>query len=81
MKKKHVDYKQYTNSIRDLIVLLFFILRLDLTIGLIHVIAQQIQNIWACIVACSLAKSVANWKVLSNFILVHFSNFSANKAN
>jgi len=45
----HPYYKQYTNSIRDLIVLpLFcffvFILRVDLTIGLIHVIAQQIQK-------------------------------------
>jgi len=28
-----------------------------------------------------LAKIVANWKVLSNFILVQFSNFSATKAN
>jgi len=28
-----------------------------------------------------LANSVANWKVLSNFILVHFSNFLATKAN
>jgi len=28
-----------------------------------------------------LVKSVANWRVLSNFILVHFSNFSATKAN
>jgi len=50
-----IDYKQYTNSIRDLIVLpfffFFFILHLDLTIGLIHVIAQQIQKIRACIVA------------------------------
>jgi len=26
-------------------------------------------------------RSVANWKVLSNFILVHFSNFSATKGN
>jgi len=33
-------------------------LRLDLTIGLIHVIAQQIQKIRACIVV--LAKSDAN---------------------
>jgi len=44
-----IDYKQYANSIRDLIVLplffFFFILHLDLTIGLIHVIAQQIQKI------------------------------------
>jgi len=54
-------------------------LRLDLTIGLIHVIAQQIQKIRSCIVA--LAKCVANWKVLSNFILVHFSNFPATKVN
>jgi len=51
----------------------------DITIGLIHVIAQQIQKIRACIVA--LAKSVANLKKLSNFILVYFSNFSATKAN
>jgi len=48
-------------------------LRLDLTIGLIHVIAQQIQKIQACIVAWQ--------KVLGNFILVHFSNFSATKAS
>jgi len=35
-----VDNKQYTNSIGDLIVItVFFILGLDLTIGLIHVIA------------------------------------------
>jgi len=40
---------------------------------------QQTQEIGACIVA--LAKSVANQKVLSNFILIHFSNFSATKAN
>jgi len=41
-----VDNEQYTNSIRDLIVItvFFFILGLDLTIGLIHVIAQQIQK-------------------------------------
>jgi len=40
-----INYKQYTNSIRDLFVLpFFFILRLDLTVGLIHVIAQQIQK-------------------------------------
>jgi len=54
-------------------------LSLDLTIGQIHVIAQRIQKIRACMVA--LAKRVANWKVLSNFLLVHFSNFSATKAN
>jgi len=30
-------------------------LRLDLTIGLIHVIAQQIQKILACIVAWPVA--------------------------
>jgi len=48
-------------------------LRLDLTIGLIHVIAQQTQKIRACI--------VANWKGLSNFILVSFSNFSETKTN
>jgi len=49
-----IDYKQYTNSIRDLIVLPFFILRLHLTISLIHVIALQhtgIQKSRACIVA------------------------------
>jgi len=47
-----IDYKQYTNSISDLIVItVFFILHLNLTIGLIHVIAQQIQKIRACIVA------------------------------
>jgi len=33
------------------LLLLFFILGLDLTIGLIHVIAQQIQKSRACIVA------------------------------
>jgi len=47
------SFSQYTrrlqaihyNSIRDLIVLpFFFILCLDLTIGLFHVIAQQIQK-------------------------------------
>jgi len=37
-----VDNKQYTNSIRDLnIIAILFKLGLDLTIGLIHVIAQQ----------------------------------------
>jgi len=47
-----VDNKQYTNSIRDLIVITaFFILGLDLTIGLIHVITQQTQKIRACIIA------------------------------
>jgi len=54
----------------------FFILRLDLTIGLIHVIATKNSSVHCC-----LAKSVANWKVLSNFILVNFSNFLATKAN
>jgi len=44
--------KQYTNSIRDRnIIAISFILGLDFTIGLINVIAQQIQNIRACIVA------------------------------
>jgi len=39
-----------TNSIRDLdIIATLFMLGLDLTIGLIHVIAQQIQKIRACI--------------------------------
>jgi len=47
-----IDNKQYINSIRDLIVItVFFILHLDLTIGLIHVIAQQMQKIRACIIA------------------------------
>jgi len=37
---------QYTNSIRDLnIIAILFILGLDLNIGLIHVIVQQIQKI------------------------------------
>jgi len=37
-----VDNKQYTNSIGDLnIIAILFILSLDLTIDLIHVIAQQ----------------------------------------
>jgi len=42
------DNKQYTNCIRDLIVITFFFI---LDISLIHVIAQQIQKIRACIVA------------------------------
>jgi len=47
-----VDNKQYTNSIRDLIVItVYFILGLDLTKSKIHVIAQHIQKIRACIVA------------------------------
>jgi len=40
-------------------------LRLALTIGLIHVIAQQTQKIPACNVHRCLAKSVVNWKVLT----------------
>jgi len=45
---------------------LFFILGLDLTIDLIHVIAQQIKN--PSLHRC-LEKSVANWKELCNFML------------
>jgi len=48
-------------------------LGLDLTINLIHVIEQQIQKI-GCEVTCTIAiekyaKSVANWKELSSFML------------
>jgi len=56
-------------------------LDLDLTIGLIHVIAQQVQKIRACIVAWRKVLPTDFIFVLSNFILVHFSNFSATKAN
>jgi len=50
--------KQYTNSIRDLIVItVFFVLSLDLIIGVIHVIAQQIQKY---MLARLLYKLVAN---------------------
>jgi len=54
-------------------------LGLDLTIGLIHVIAKQIQKI-RCEVACTVAtekyaKRVANRKELSSFILDIFLNF------
>jgi len=60
-------------------------LDLELNIGLIHVIAQQIQKI-QCEVACTVAiekyaKSVANWKELSIFISDIFWNFSATKVN
>jgi len=50
-------------------------------IGLIYVIAQQIQKSDACtrVYACTdaieaSAKSIANWKELSSFILDIFSN-------
>jgi len=51
--------KQYTNSIRDLFVLLFFffLLRLDLTIVLIHVITQRYKS--SSVHRC-LVKSIAN---------------------
>jgi len=61
-----IDNKQYTNSIRDLLLLpfFFFILGLDLIIGLFLVVAQQIQKI-QCEVPCAVAiekyaRSVAN---------------------
>jgi len=59
-------------------------LSFDLTIGLIHVIVQQIKI--RCEVACTIAvetyaKRVANWKELSSFILDIFWNISAIKAN
>jgi len=47
-----VDNKQYTNYITDLnIIAILFILDLDITIGLIHVIAQQTQKCNASTIA------------------------------
>jgi len=54
-------------------------LDLDLTIRLIHVIAQTDTKNPS--VHRYLTKSVANWEELSSFILDIFSNFSATKAN
>jgi len=43
---------EHANSIRGLnVIAILFILGLDLTVGLIHVIAQTVQKIRACIVA------------------------------
>jgi len=60
-------------------------LGLDLTIGLIHVIVQQIQKIQykvaGTIAIEKFTKSVAKWRELSSFILDIFWNFSAIKVN
>jgi len=58
-------------------------LGLDLTIDLCH---RTTDTKILCEVACTVAlvkfaKSVANWKELSSFILGIFWNFSATKAN
>jgi len=74
-----VDNKQYSNSIRDLIVItvFFFILCFDLTIGLIPVIAQQILKIRACIVAWR--KVLPTEKSLVVVILDIFFKFLGNQ--
>jgi len=74
-----VSNKQYTNTIRDLIVnSVFFMLGLDLTIGLIHVNAQQTQKIPACIVAWRNVLPTEKSLVVSFWTLFKVSETKAN---